>query len=216
MGLLARRARLSETLRRPLVISGVLFGLVLALRAWLQWAGPLPGDRYALYHYYPGSHTLPAWAIDGYVEIAKPWVVLVTLIVGVWALRRRIGLRAAVGFLLAAVVIVWNAVFKAAFGATPLFVQAHDSGVNYPSGHTSYATAIFGYLAWIGVRRRQPGLVAVCLLVTIGMGPERVLSGAHLPSDVVGGYLLGLAWLILITAWVEGEPSAAAGSLAVP
>jgi membrane-associated phospholipid phosphatase len=185
------------------VISGALFGFVLGLRAWVQWVGPFPGDRYAIDHY-SGSHLgLPTWVINSYVSIAEPVTVVVMLLAAIWALWRRVEPRASIGLALAALIIVWNAVLKVAFGATPLWSQAHHIGVNYPSGHTSYVTAVFGYLAWLGARGRQPALVAVCVLIIIGMGPERVLSGTHLVSDVIGGYLLGLAWLILVTRWVR-------------
>jgi membrane-associated phospholipid phosphatase len=212
VGLLTSRARPSQTLRRPAVVSATLFSVAIGLRGWLEWVGPLPGDRYAASHWAAGHPALPAWVIDSYVEVAKPPIVLLTLAVGAGALWWRLGPRASAGLLLAALDIVWNAACKLICGATPLWSETHH-GVNYPSGHASYVTAVFGYLAWIGVRHRRVGLVSVCGLIVVGMGPERVLSGVHLVSDVIGGYLLGLAWLILVMAWVR---SGAAGDGAGP
>lgn len=190
------------------MISAGLFAVVLGLRAWLQWVGPFPGDRYAIHHYSGADPGLPSSVIGTFVGIAEPLTVIVTLAAGTWALWPRVGARASIGLCLAAVDIVWNALLKAAFGPTPLWSQAHAAGVNYPSGHTSYVTAVFGYLAWVAARQHQRELVAVCILIIVGMGPERVLSGTHLVSDVIGGYLLGLAWLILVISWVRREPGA--------
>jgi membrane-associated phospholipid phosphatase len=205
-----RPARLRRTLRQPIATGAVLFGVMLGLRGWLQWVGPLPGDRYALAHYSAYRPGLPSSVIDAYVAVAEPWVVVAIVLVGMSALWRHVGLREAIGLALASLVIVWNAILKALFGASPLWAHAHG-GVNYPSGHTSYAMGVFGYLAWIGWRRRQYELLAVCVLVIVGMGPERVLSATHLPSDVIGGYLLGLSWLCVVLPWVARGPVIAAG-----
>lgn len=177
---------------------------MLALRGWLEWVGPLPGDRDAAAHYSPAHPGLPHWVIDAYVTLARPWCVLVTLVVAMAILGWRVGTPAALGLLLAEFVIVWNAVLKTIFGATPLWSSLHASGVNYPSGHASYVAAVFGYLAWIGGARHRPEVVGAALVVIVGMGAERVLSGTHLLSDVIGGYLLGVSWLLPVTAWVRG------------
>ena len=80
------------------------------------------------------------------------------------------------------------------------------TGVNYPSGDTAYVAVVHGYLD-VGRGHRQPELVAVCLLLTVGMGPVRVLSDTHLLSDVIGGYLLGGAWLIFVMLWTGHRTS---------
>ena len=86
---------------------------------------------------------------------------------------------------------------------SPVDRRGAHSGVNYPSGHCAYAVAVFGYLAILGRRHRQLEVVAVSLLLLVGMGPLRLLTGAHLLSDVIGGYLLGGAWLIFSLLWVD-------------
>jgi membrane-associated phospholipid phosphatase len=195
------RRRLPRTFRRGLVAGAASFGLMLALRGWLQWIGPLPGDRYAVVHFSVVDPDLPRLIIDVYLLIAQPWFVLLTLVLALAALGRYAGMRAALGLVLAEFVIVWNMALKAIFGPTPLWSSLHSGGVNYPSGHVSYVTAVVGYLAWTGFRQRRSAVVPICLIVIGGMGIERVLSGTHLPSDVVGGYLLGLSWVIPVTAW---------------
>ena len=138
-----------------------------------------------------------------YQDVGAPVAATLTIAVAAWALYRRVGRRAAIAVVLASAVAVCVAVLKALWGPTPLWVELGHGGVNYPSGHTAYATAVFGYLLLVARRYRQPEVVAICLVLLVGMGPERVLSGAHLLSDVIGGYLLGCAWLILVMLWAS-------------
>jgi len=49
------------------------------------------------------------------------------------------------------------------------------------------------------------------LLLILGIGPFRVVDGAHWPSDVLAGYALGLAWTIAVLViglpWATGRPA---------
>jgi undecaprenyl-diphosphatase len=72
-------------------------------------------------------------------------------------------------------------------------------GKSFPSGHAMSSTVTYGALLvalWpiiaIGWRRRA--LVATVVLVAM-VGTSRLLLGVHFVTDVVGGYVLGLAWL---------------------
>jgi len=67
----------------------------------------------------------------------------------------------------------------------------------YPSGHASAALVAYGALAhaaWPHVRWRWPVSIGVLSFI-LGVGLGRVYLGVHWPTDVVGGYLLGGAWL---------------------
>ncbi len=78
-------------------------------------------------------------------------------------------------------------------------------GVNqysYPSGHVLFFVVFFGffaYLAGIHFRGKMRAIViAICFTLIVLIGPSRVFLGAHWASDVVGGYLIGTIWLILL------------------
>lgn len=64
----------------------------------------------------------------------------------------------------------------------------------YPSGHMLRSTILLGALyLWSG--RRSVGLLVATLLLM--MGATRIYLGVHWPSDVLGGFLLGVAALCL-------------------
>jgi undecaprenyl-diphosphatase len=87
-------------------------------------------------------------------------------------------------------------------------------GYSFPSGHTLNATVFYGvmllvFLPIIPPRLRKLAIGLVIALV-LAVGLSRVALGVHYPSDVVGGWLLGVAWLG-ITAHAFGHWRAEAG-----
>jgi membrane-associated phospholipid phosphatase len=79
-------------------------------------------------------------------------------------------------------------------------------GNSFPSGHAMSATVCYGalLLAFGGLLTqsgRRRALVAVTLLV-LAIGSTRLVLGVHYVTDVLGGFVLGLAWLAFsVAAW---------------
>jgi len=82
---------------------------------------------------------------------------------------------------------------------------------SFPSGHAVGAVTLFGGLAWILSRRTRSWAARVgawttaVLLVTL-VDATRVYLGVHYASDVVGGDVLGAAWIAAsATAWAAWD-----------
>lgn len=88
---------------------------------------------------------------------------------------------------------------------TPDLVRVTEQadGLGFPSGHSSGAMVLFGALAWISWQNLPPGLlrliaVAGSFVIVLVVGFARIFTGAHWPSDVLGGYLLAIATLLTL------------------
>jgi membrane-associated phospholipid phosphatase len=177
---------------------------MLVLHFWLVWIGSFPGDMWALRRSWgPHSSLVDDYAsVFSYLGTATAAVVI--LLVGSWALLSRGLLRELLGLVVAYLVVPLNAILKLVFGPSPLWAQFHHDSRNFPSGHVTFVTAVIGYLALVSWRAGNRWMTAVGVVLIVGIGPARVVTGVHLVSDVVAGYLVGASWLIL--AYTSSKP----------
>lgn len=80
-------------------------------------------------------------------------------------------------------------------------------GKSFPSGHAMSSTVTYGalllaFLPALAGRTRIAAVLGTTGLV-LAIGCSRLLLGVHFLSDVVGGYVLGVAWLAASTAAFE-------------
>ncbi len=80
-------------------------------------------------------------------------------------------------------------------------------GLSFPSGHSMAAMAFYGYGIWLvqgGAGGLSSNVFAVMALacVILAVGVSRIYLGVHYASDVLGGFCLALAWLILFVRLV--------------
>jgi membrane-associated phospholipid phosphatase len=75
------------------------------------------------------------------------------------------------------------------------------TGPSFPSGHVTFYVCFFGFLfllAYVLISKdwkyKKPLLVLI-LLPVIFIGLSRVYLGEHWPSDTLGAYIFGTAWL---------------------
>ena len=82
---------------------------------------------------------------------------------------------------------------------------------SFPSGHTTNAVVFYIALAVIlwSVFGRRIGLVAltVAVVLALGVGVSRIYLGFHYLTDVVGGILAGIAWLLVVGAAFRARPN---------
>ena len=119
-----------------------------------------------------------------------------------WCLDARMGLRLSV-YLFAS---IWlNEIAKVGLHQPRPFwlsqqvkVVGPDGSFGFPSGHAQHAVVMWGLLA-AASRRRWAWPAAA--LAAFFIGVSRVDLGVHFPSDVLGGWLIGLLCLWSFLRW---------------
>ena len=85
-------------------------------------------------------------------------------------------------------------------------VVQHDA--SFPSGHSLNCLVFYGtifYLIFTGIYRtkyRTPILVFLAVLI-FSIGISRIYLGVHYPTDIIGGWSLGIFLLMLFSFWVD-------------
>ncbi len=81
---------------------------------------------------------------------------------------------------------------------------ATAQGKSFPSGHAMSSTVVYGALLMVFLpvigRRYRPVALAGAILLVAAIGFTRLALGVHFISDVLGGFVLGLAWLAVSAA----------------
>jgi len=123
---------------------------------------------------------------------------LLFLPVIIWCVSLRFGVRLMILFLLNTYV---NSVAKLIVDQprpfnidTRVKKIVHAVGGGLPSGHTQNALVFWTYLAAC-FKRKWLWILAVVMAIFIPM--SRVYLGAHFPTDLLGGYILGIIVLLL-------------------
>ena len=81
---------------------------------------------------------------------------------------------------------------------------AHGNGDSFPSGHSLSSIVCYGAILLVFLpathgRWRRAFVAGIITLVAL-IGISRILLGVHYVSDVLGGWALGIAWLVVVAA----------------
>lgn len=89
---------------------------------------------------------------------------------------------------------------------------ADTVSASFPSGHAMTAFVTYGSLAYLVGRieptsrlRHVTWALAIAFVLAIGL--SRVYIGVHYPSDVIAGYLAGLAWIAIVASALADRKS---------
>lgn len=77
-----------------------------------------------------------------------------------------------------------------------------ETTASFPSGHSFVSMVVFvtlgGMLSRVEADRRvRAYLFYLALAISIVIGATRIFLGVHWPSDVIGGWMFGLLWIII-------------------
>lgn len=77
-----------------------------------------------------------------------------------------------------------------------------ESGYSFPSGHSMVSMAFYGLLIYIVYRYVKNvylryGLMVILFILILFIGISRIYLGVHYTSDVLGGFLLSISYLIV-------------------
>ena len=83
-----------------------------------------------------------------------------------------------------------------------------EPSLSFPSGHATIAVALYGFIIYV-IWKNHTQLkyknisLFIGLTIIILIGLSRLYLGVHFLSDIIGGYFIGLLWLIAVITITE-------------
>ena len=199
--------------RNRLLLIGGLVVLTLAVSFCARWTPRFPGDLPLTLLLQSIDNGLLRSVMEWSSFLFGGWRAVLFVVVSAAAVWWRLGRLEGAAVLVAGLVSLVDSAIKVVVNRprpTPdlvrVFVAESESG--FPSGHALFAAVVLGVLAYFiatHVRKRRLRLLSLAglLLLMVSIGVSRVYLGAHWPSDVIGGYLVGGALLATLIWFYE-------------
>lgn len=86
----------------------------------------------------------------------------------------------------------------------------NENETSFPSGHAMLSITLYGliiYLIYSKISKNSVKWILIILfnLVIFFIGISRIYLGVHYFTDIIGGYILGVIYLIIITSYIKFE-----------
>lgn len=165
-------------------------------------------DAALLGWFHAGSNLALVEAAQG-LTLLGGWTVLIPATFIAAALLWRRGERRSMLYLLA--FTLWGRVMVDAVKLTidrarpnDLPQLAETISASFPSGHAANATIVYGAIALL-LAPGQRWALSLAIFLSAAIGITRLALGVHWPSDVVGGWALGLLWTLALHLLLERD-----------
>lgn len=128
-------------------------------------------------------------------------LILITLLVIVFVKKRKFGIL--IGGNLGVVVLLNNLLKIIIKRDRPLDIFLIDEvGYSFPSGHAMVSMAFYGFIIYLIYKYVKNnylkwGLIIFNIILIICIGMSRIYLGVHYASDIMGGFLIGLIYVII-------------------
>lgn len=83
-----------------------------------------------------------------------------------------------------------------------------ESGYSFPSGHSMISMAFYGFLIYLIYKNVQnkyikwTSIILLSILIIL-IGTSRIYLGVHYTSDVLAGFLIAIAYLVVYTSIIK-------------
>ena len=163
-----------------------------------------------------GSSGFGFWVLSNLSAFGEQLLLVAIMGFLYWGLNKEFGKYVGLNVLM---VNVWNPMIKnAVLRLRPNFVEGYNvellrlidenagprdvaaQGYSFPSGRSGNAVTVYGSLAAHEKRNKILWTLAVILPILVGF--SRVFVGAHYPTDVFGGWILGVI-VVLLIPWLR-------------
>lgn len=188
-----------------LIVIGSLAVLAIAMSICAHRLPRFPGDL-NLTLLFQSIHSGTFFLVMKWVSyIAAGWRSVLLVIAGSAVVLWRLGKREAILLIAAGLSSLLGFVFKIiverprpTIDLVQVLVVEQRNG--FPSGHALFAAVFLGLMAYFTftrLRRRSIRILTLSslLMLILLIGASRVYLGAHWPSDVLGGYVVGVVFL---------------------
>ena len=135
-------------------------------------------------------------------------LVLITLLIMFLVKNKRFGIL--VGTNLVTVVIINNILKLIVRRDRPtIFPIIDEIGYSFPSGHSMVSMAFYGFIIYLIYKNVKNNKIKWLLVTMMGfliilIGISRIYLGVHYVSDVLAGFLIAIAYLILFIKVTKG------------